>query len=174
MNQTAVDHSPELLQFLDENSIQYTRYDHPAVFTCEEAEALVPPMEAAKTKNVFLRDRKGLRHFLVVVGYHKSVDLKRLAPLIGADRLSLGSPERMLKYLGVTPGSVTILGLFWDREGPQRAVELIFDLDISEAKALRCHPMTNTATLSVAKDQLHRFLEITGHTPKIVDIPANA
>ena len=106
----------DIYEFLARHGVEYQRYDHPAVFTCAEAERLVPPMEAARTKNVFLRDRKGARHFLVVVGYHKSIDLKALAPLIQADRLNLGSPERLMKYLGVTPGSVTILGLAHDAD----------------------------------------------------------
>ncbi len=159
----------DIYQFLDSHRIAYQRYDHPAVYTCEEARRWVPDMDAAETKNVFLRDRKGLRHFLVVVNYDKSVDLKALAPLLQTDRLTLGSPERLQRYLGVEPGSVTILGLVNDRE---RAVELVFDRDIAAAEALRCHPLVNTATLAVPREQLLAFLELTGHTPRVVDVPA--
>ena len=66
----------DIYAFLTQNDIAYQRQDHPAVFTCEEALRLVPPLPGAKTKNLFLRDRKGRRHFLVVVGYEKAVDLK--------------------------------------------------------------------------------------------------
>lgn len=159
----------DIYAYLENHAIPYVRYDHPAVFTCETAAALVPEMAAAKTKNVFLRDRKGKRHFLVVVGYHKSVDLKALAPALGADRLSLGSPERMLEHLVVTPGSVTILGLANDAN---QTVEVIFDEDIAAAEALRCHPLINTATLSITQADIRRFLDATGHRLTVLPIPA--
>ncbi len=161
----------DLYSFLESHAIEYERYDHPAVYTCEEARRLVPAMAAAETKNVFLRDRKGLRHFLVVVSYEKSVDLKALAPLLDTDKLSLGSPERLMNHLGVEPGSVTILGLLNDR---RHAVEAIFDRDIAEAEALRCHPLVNTATLSISRDGILRFLQTTGHDLMVVDVPARA
>lgn len=126
-------------------------------------------MPAAKTKNLFLRDRKGKRHFLVVVGYHKSVDLKALSPLLESDRLVLGSAERLQEHLGVEPGSVTILALANDTE---HRVEVVFDADIAAAESLRCHPLVNTATLSIQRDGIERFLAATGHSLQILDIPA--
>ncbi len=159
----------DIYSFLSQHSIDYVRHDHPAVFTCEQAEQLVPPMEAARTKNLFLRDRKGLRHFLVVVGYEKSVDLKKLTPMLGADKLSLGTPERMLELLGVEPGSVTILGLASD---PQGRVEVVFDEPIAAAASLRCHPLINTATLAISSDGIRRFLQASGHSLRVLDVPA--
>lgn len=158
----------DIYSFLAQHSIDYERHDHPAVFTCEQAEQLVPPMAAARTKNLFLRDRKGLRHFLVVVGYEKSVDLKRLTPLLQADKLSLGTPERMLEFLGVEPGSVTILGLAHDTQGK---VEVVFDQPIATAASLRCHPLINTATLAISSESIRRFLGVTGHVLKVLDVP---
>jgi Ala-tRNA(Pro) deacylase len=159
----------DIYAFLDQHGIAYQRYDHPPVFTCEEAERWVPEMPAAKTKNLFLRDRKGKRHFLVVVGYHKSVDLKSLSTLLQSDRLVLGSAERLGEYLGVEPGSVTILALANDAE---RRVEVVFDADIAAAESLRCHPLVNTATLSITRVGIERFLQATGHSLEVVDIPA--
>ena len=161
----------QLIEFLDRHGIDYQRSDHPPVFTCEEARRFVPPMEAAETKNVFVRDRKGHRHFLVVVNYEKSVDLKALSAILEVDRLVLASPERLLRYLGVEPGSVTILGLIHDR---QREVQLIFDQDIAIAAALRCHPLINSATLAVPRPALDRFLKLTGHAVRTVDVPARS
>jgi Ala-tRNA(Pro) deacylase len=158
----------DIYKYLADLGIRYQRYEHPPVFTCEEADRLVPPMEAARTKNVFLRDRKGTRHFLVVVSYEKSVDLKALAPLLAVDKLSLRSEERLQKHLGVTPGSVTILGLACDTE---HRVELVLDEDIAAASALRCHPLVNTATLALDRSELDRFLAATGHHPRVLAIP---
>ncbi|MGE0493709.1 MAG: prolyl-tRNA synthetase associated domain-containing protein [Vulcanimicrobiota bacterium] len=148
--------------------MDYRRHDHPPVYTCEEAERLVPAMEAARTKNVFVRDRPGKRHFLVVVGYDKRVDLKALAEVLDTSKLSLGSSERLLQHLGVEPGSVTILGLFNDRE---QKVELVLDQPIAAAASVRCHPLVNTSTLELEAEGLARFLAATGHQPRVIEVP---
>lgn len=125
-------------------------------------------MEAARTKNVFVRDRPGKRHFLVVVGYDKRVDLKALAEVLDTSKLSLGSSERLLQHLGVEPGSVTILGLFNDRE---QKVELVLDQPIAAAASVRCHPLVNTSTLELEAEGLARFLAATGHQPRVIEVP---
>lgn len=158
----------KLLRYLKDYDIEYDRYDHPPVFTCQEARALVPDMQATETKNIFLRDRKGKRHFLLVVDYDSKVDLKALPPLLKTDKLSLGSAERLRSHLGVEPGAVSILALFYDKK---LAVELYFDSAIARAEALRCHPMVNTATLAMKNSEIIRFLETTGHKLCVVDVP---
>jgi Ala-tRNA(Pro) deacylase len=158
----------DIYQFLADHDIEYERHDHPPVFTCEEAERLVPDMPAAKTKNLFLRDRKGRRHFLVVVGYEKAVDLRALTSLLGVRKLGFASPERLKRYLGVDPGSVSILGLMND---VNQAVEVIMDEGLWGAEAFRCHPLVNTSTLAISRDDVQRFLEITGHQVRILDVP---
>ncbi len=155
-------------QFLEENQIPYTRHDHPAVYTVEEADRLVPDLSAAKTKNLFLRDDKGRRHFLVVVPGHKAVDLKGLKNRMGIKRVSFASPERMKKHLGIEPGAVSILALYHDKA---HAVELFMDQELWAADSFQCHPLVNTATLEITRDALTRFLEITGHEMKIIDVP---
>ena len=91
----------DIYQFFADHGIEYERHNHPPVFTVEEALRLVPPLPAAKTKNLFLRDRKGKRHFLVVVGYEKAVDLKALTSLLGVSKLGFASPQRLKRYLGI-------------------------------------------------------------------------
>ena len=156
-----------IYQFLVEHAIEYERHDHPPVFTCEEADRLVPPLPAAKTKNLFVRDRKGRQHFLVVVGYEKVVDLNALSSLLGVSKLSLASPERLRRYLGVDPGSVTILGVVNDLD---KEVEIIMDEGLWDSKAFRCHPLVNTSTLVISRQNLQRFLDTTGHKPRILNI----
>ncbi|NIS70080.1 MAG: prolyl-tRNA synthetase associated domain-containing protein [Proteobacteria bacterium] len=158
----------DIYQFLADHRIEYTRHDHPPVFTCEEADRLVPDLPAAKTKNLFLRDKKGRRHFLAVVGYEKGVDLLALSALLGVSRLSLASPERLKRYLGVDPGAVTILGVVNDLE---KSVEVIVDEDLWRSEAFRCHPLVNTSTLVISKEDLRRLLRITGHDARVVRIP---
>jgi Ala-tRNA(Pro) deacylase len=158
----------DIYRFLSEHKIEFERYDHPPVLTCEEANRLVPPIPAAKTKNLFLRDRKGKRHFLISLGYEKQVDLKGLSSALGVSKLSLASPERLRNYLGVDPGSVTILAVVNDA---RKKVEVIMDEDLWGSEAFRCHPLVNTSTLAISRENIERFLEATGHPLRVVNIP---
>jgi len=158
----------DFYRFLDENDIRYERHDHPPVFTVEEARRLVPPLPAAKTKNLFLRDKKGKRHFLVVVGAEKQVDLKRFEALLGAGRLSFGSPDRLNRFLGITPGAVSLFAVFNDKN---HAVSVVVDKTLWNASAFQFHPLVNTSTLVITKRHVERFLELTGHMIRIIDVP---
>jgi Ala-tRNA(Pro) deacylase len=163
----------DIYQFLARHNIEYKRYDHPPVFTCEESNCLCPemPAEAAKTKNLFLRNKKGRQHFLVTVRDTKRVDVRALEPLLGVRKLSFASPQRLQKYLGLTPGSVTILGLINDVD---KEVEVIVDEDVWNSKAIRCHPLVNTSTLVISQDDIRRFLEITGHEVQVLCVPSRS
>ncbi len=158
----------DIEEFLQEHGIAFQRFDHPAVFTCEESQRLVPPMPSMHTKNLFLRDDKWKRFFLVSVGHDKNVDLKQLKKILGVQKLSFGSPERLQEMLGVTPGAVTLLGLIHDHD---HRVEVIIDAALWEADALGCHPLVNTATLVIAKEDIEKFLAVTGHRAKIIEVP---
>ena len=159
----------DLCLWLTERGIAFERFDHPPVFTCEEADRLVPAAAAAvQTKNLFLRNKKGDRHWLLVTDCRKPVDLKALGPVIGAEHLSLGSPERLERHLGLTPGSVTVFGLVND---PGHAVELLVDEEVDGLPAWRCHPMVNSATLVVPREGIATFLTLTGHRPRVVGVP---
>jgi Ala-tRNA(Pro) deacylase len=158
----------DLFSFLHEQGIAYQRCDHPPVFTCGEANELVPPLSGAKTKNLFLRDGKGRRHFLVSLGQEKIVDLKGLAAVLGLSKLGFASARRLDRYLGLTPGAVSILGVLND---PDQRVELLVDRELWEADAFQCHPLVNTSTLVIQKPDMERFLVLTGHPPGIIDVP---
>jgi Ala-tRNA(Pro) deacylase len=162
-----MDTSP-FFAFLSEHGIAYQRCDHPAVYTVEEAARLVPPLPGAKTKNLFLRDKPGRRHFLVCLPAAKQVDIKVLSDAIGATRLSFGSAERLKQHLGVEPGAVTLLAVFND---PAHAVDLFIDEDLWQADAFQFHPLVNTATLVVSRAAVTRFVELTGHRLHLVKVP---
>lgn len=157
-----------LLERLHALGIAFDRADHVPVYTCDEADRAVPAdLGGVHTKNLFLRDRKGTRHLLLVTLCEKSVDLKTLSERVGADRLGLASPERLLRYLGLAPGSVTVLGLANDAP---RAVELLVDRDVWDAPAWRCHPLVNTTTLVLSREGIADFLASTGHQARVVDV----
>jgi Ala-tRNA(Pro) deacylase len=157
-----------LLDFLAQHGIGYVRHDHPPVFTCEEEKVNVPESGAVRTKNLFMRDRRGRRHLLLVTTCAKSVSIDRFAEVSGADRLSFASAERLQKYLGVEPGAVTVLGLVNDA---QHAVEVYIDADVWNAPTLHAHPLRNDATLVLTHDALVRFLTATGHRHQVVSLP---
>ncbi|HET9452945.1 MAG TPA: prolyl-tRNA synthetase associated domain-containing protein [Gemmatimonadaceae bacterium] len=157
----------DIYSYLSERDIPYVRHDHPPVFTCEEEREHVPESGAARTKNLFLRDRRGKRHLLLVTSCAKTVSIATFADVAGADRLSFASPERLKERLGVEPGSVTMLGLITDTS---HAVELFIDTDVWSAPAVHAHPLRNDATLVLSHDALVRFLAATGHSPRIVSI----
>jgi Ala-tRNA(Pro) deacylase len=158
----------DFYQFLADHKIEYERHDHPAVFTVEESDRLVPPLPGAKTKNLFLRDQKGKRHFLVVVAAHKRVNIKALPQALGSSRLSFGSAGRLQKYLGVEPGAVTLLAIYND---PEHAVEVFVDKSLWGSEAFNFHPLVNTSTLVISRDNLERFIDATGHEIQVVDVP---
>jgi Ala-tRNA(Pro) deacylase len=162
---------PDLVDTLDSLAIPYERFEHAPVFTCEQAYLALPDNPAVQTKNIFLRDKRGRRHLLLVTTCEKAVDIKAFAEQSNADRLSFASPERLKKYLGVEPGSVTVLGLMFDTE---RAVELYVDRDVWDAPRWRCHPLVNTATLVIERSDLERFFAHTRHTPHVVRLSAAA
>ena len=158
----------DIYEFLDTIGVSYERFDHPAVYTVSEAKKLSPKMEGASTKNLFLRDKKGIRHFLVIVPQDKQVDLKELSSILEASRLSFESPDRLKKYLGIEPGSVSILALVND---PKKTVEVFVDNELWNAEIILCHPLVNTSTLAITRDGIKQFLEKTGHNLMLVEIP---
>jgi len=161
----------DIYGFLAQHGITYERLDHPPVMTVEEADRLVPPGAGARTKNLFLRDDKGKRHFLVGVSHDKQVDLKRLSDVMKTSKVSFGSPERLRNHLGVEPGAVTLLGVVND---PEDKVEVFIDRDLWSADAIRCHPLVNTATLVIPRSGLERVFQVTGHQYRLIDIPVRA
>lgn len=155
-----------VLQMLENLGIPYQRFDHAPVFTVNQANDLLPNLPGAATKNLFLRDRKGRRHFLLVCRDDRAIELDALAQQIGVTKLSLASPERLKEHLRIDPGSVSILALINDEH---HQVELLIEREVWESDALQAHPLVNTTTLVVPQNGLVKFLVRTRHTPKIID-----
>src|SRR5512144_3277601 len=144
----------EFLEFLDANQLVYQRIEHPAVFTCAEAELHRPAVPAVSTKNLFLCDKKARRFFLAVTSCEKTVKLDSLGRQLGVPYLRFASEENLQRFLGVTRGSVTMMGLANDTE---HQVELWIDAEIWQGESFLSHPLVNTATLILSKAELERF-----------------
>ena len=145
-----------IYEVLDEHAIPYKKFEHEAVFDCDAADALGLDTQGIATKNLFLRDKKGKRHFLVVVHSDKALDLKSLSQVLDVKGLSFASADRLQKHLSSTAGSVSILDILRDTES---AVELIIDQSVMDSPMLQCHPYTNTATLDIAVSDIKRLLQ---------------
>ena len=141
--------------------------EHPPVFTVEEAKALRGNLPGHHIKNLFLRNKKE-EMWLVVALEDRPVDLKRLGEVLGAGRLSFGSPERLRRHLGVEPGSVTPFALVNDET---RVVRLALDRGLADGGPVNAHPLVNTMTTAIVLADLLRLFEATGHTPLWLDFP---
>jgi len=157
----------DLFAFLEEHQISYLRWDHPAVFTVEQVNELAIEMPGIHTKNLFLRDKRATRLFMLVAPGDKVIDLKKVADIIGVNNLSFASEERLQNNLGIGAGSVSVLALVNDEVGN---VQVVFDREVWQAKAITAHPLVNTVTLVIKKADLEQFLEITNHTPLVIDL----
>src|SRR5215211_4995943 len=146
--------------------IVYGRYEHPAVFTSDDAELHWSGIGGTPVKNLFLRNKKGDREYLVVLGIEKRADLKQLVKIIGDDRFSFGSSERLMHTLGLTPGSVSPFGLLHEHS---RRVQVVIDADLRGAARLIFHPNINTASVTISFADLEKFLASTGHAVRFVN-----
>jgi Ala-tRNA(Pro) deacylase len=162
-----VDPAPAVYAALDALGIVYERHEHPPVFTAEEAAVHWAEIAGTQCKNLFLRNKKGNRHYLVVLEISKQADLRHIARLVSDDRLSFGSPERLMARLGLTPGSVTPLGLINDHD---RSVRVLIDRDLRDATRLIFHPNINTASVVVSWADLQKFLESRGNSVTLIDV----
>ena len=153
-----------MLARLDALGIATQTVDHAPVFTVAESATRVPRLPGGRTKNLFLKDKKE-RLFLVVALEDAHIDLKVLSKEIGCDRLSFGKPELLMEVLGVPAGSVTPFALINDGA---RRVTVILDADMMRHDRLNCHPLENTATTNIARDDLVVFLRACGHEPRII------
>lgn len=159
--------TPEsLLAYLDALGIAHSTVSHPPLFTVEESKLLRGKLPGAHVKNLFLRDKKE-KMWLLTALESRPLDLKKLAGGIGANRLSFGSPERLMRYLGILPGAVTALAAINDRNN---AVQVVLDAAIPEYELVNCHPLVNTQTTALTPNDLLRFLRATGHEPQMLDL----
>ncbi len=158
----------QLLALLSQLQIPFTRYDHPAVFSCDESLKLCPPMPGSHTKQLLMKAKNKEIYVLAIVMHDKRVDTRALAKEIGVQSFSFATPEKMLELLGVTPGSVTPFGLIHDQN---HVIQIVVDEDAWNIGKFLFHPLVNTATLSIDKAGFETFLKHTGHGFTIRQIP---
>jgi Ala-tRNA(Pro) deacylase len=156
----------DLLAFLDRQGIAHSTIEHPPLFTVEQSKALRGEIPGGHTKNLFLKAKTGAL-FLVVADEDARIDLKRLHHRLGTGRFSFGSADLLRAALGVEPGAVTPFAVINDAD---HAVTVILDAAMMRHAQLNYHPLDNTQTTTIARDDLVRFLEATGHPPRILAV----
>lgn len=178
----------EVLDFLKDNDIPYEIYTHPSLFTIEEALEYWAKIDASHCdgtgplhcKNLFMRNHKGNRHYLISYNCHKQLDIHSLEHMLHQGKLSFGSPERLLRCLGVKPGSVGMFGLIHDMNlqdaDPKELFEnghrmkFFYDADILKSEYVSFHPCDNTATVVIPVSGFRKFLEIWGGEAEALEI----
>ena len=155
----------DLFAYLDTLGIAHTTHWHEAVFTVGEGTELKASMPGGHTKNLFLKDKDGAI-ILIAAEAHSELKLNQLHRLIGTKRLSFGAPDLMEEILGVTPGSVTAFSLINDKAG---RVRFLVDAALMEYDPVNFHPLTNTGTTAISRDDFERFVRATGHGFEVID-----
>ncbi|MGH6762250.1 MAG: prolyl-tRNA synthetase associated domain-containing protein [Phyllobacterium sp.] len=156
-----------LFEFLSNLGIEVVTTQHDPVYTVAEAQSLRGQIKGAHTKNLFLKDKKD-NFFLLTVDEEAVVDLKTVHTVIGAaSRVSFGKPEKLMEYLGLIPGAVSVLGAVNDRN---HQVKIVLDEELMAHDIINAHPLSNDATTSIRRDDLLTFLKATGHEAVILKV----
>lgn len=155
-------------ELLEKLEIPYVRVDHETAMTMEACEEIDKALGVVMCKNLFLCNRQKTDFYLLLMPGEKKFLTKDFSKQLGVSRLSFADGEFMEKYLDITPGSVSILGLMNDTE---RQVHLSIDKELLSDEYLGCHPCINTSSLKIkTSDILEKFLKYTGHEPTIVEL----
>lgn len=158
----------KVLNKLNELNINYKEIEHTPVYTIEDMDNLGNVFENAKIcKNLFVRDQKGKRHFLVVLPEEKRAPLADIATKIGSTKLSFASEERLMKYLKLEPGAVTPLAVINDEANE---VEVVFDENLKKEEMLGVHPCVNTATILLTPNDLEKYVTSNNNKLKYIKI----
>jgi Ala-tRNA(Pro) deacylase len=160
--------SPEetaVCEYLESLGVPFARHEHPPVFTVEQALEHWARIDAVHCKNLFLRNKKGDRHYLVIAAHTTAIDIGAIAGLVGESRLSFASAERLAAHLGLTPGAVSPFGLINDQS---RGVHVLLDGTLRSAARVGFHPNVNTATVVLTFADFERFLSARGNPVTII------
>jgi Ala-tRNA(Pro) deacylase len=158
---------PKLYEILERLNISFSYHEHPPAPTIEEAMKYWKDLNATHCKNIFFRNHKGNRHYLVILEHTRALDIHDLEKRLKQGKLSFASDERMMKHLGLTPGSVTPFGLINDT-GHQ--VHIFLDENLRKSRTISFHPCINTASIIVKWEDFIRFMDWTGNGYEFVQL----
>ena len=151
----------ELYKLFERLAIQFEYHEHPPLATIEDARIHWKNYNSGRCKNIFFRNHKGDKHYLVILEHLRQLNIKDLEKRLKQGKLTFASDQRLKKYLGVEPGSVSPFGIINDTE---KHVHLFIDEKLREFERLAFHPNVNTASLVISKSDFLKFLEYSGNT----------
>ncbi|HEX7494217.1 MAG TPA: prolyl-tRNA synthetase associated domain-containing protein [Bacteroidales bacterium] len=151
----------ELYRLFERLAIQFEYHEHPPLATIEDARIHWKNYNSGRCKNIFFRNHKGDKHYLVILEHLRQLNIKDLEKRLKQGKLTFASDQRLKKYLGVEPGSVSPFGIINDTE---KHVHLFIDEKLKEFERLAFHPNVNTATLVISKSDFLKFLKYSGNT----------
>jgi Ala-tRNA(Pro) deacylase len=157
----------ELYELLKNLSIQFEYYEHPPLATIDDAKIHWKDYNSGRCKNIFFRNHKGDRHYLVILEHLRQLNIHDLEKRLGQGKLSFASDVRLKKYLGIEPGSVSPFGLINDTENH---VHLFIDEKLKDSGRLTFHPNINTASLVISNTDFLKFLAYTGSTFEFIKL----
>jgi Ala-tRNA(Pro) deacylase len=157
----------ELFEILEQLDIPFEYHEHPPLATIEDAKIHWKDYNSGRCKNIFFRNHKGNRHYLVILEHLRQLDIHDLEKRLHQGKLSFASDQRLKKYLGLEPGSVSPFGLINDKE---IHVYLFIDEKLNESERLAFHPNVNTASIVVSKSDFLKFLEFTGNSYEFIKL----
>jgi Ala-tRNA(Pro) deacylase len=152
---------PRLYQILKELNIPFDYYGHPPAPTIEEARKYWKDIEATHCKNLFFRNHKGNRHYLVIIEHSRDLSIRDLEKRLKQGKLTFASDQRMYKYLGLMPGSVSPFGLINDAT---KHVHLFLDENLENSRRISFHPCVNSASIVILYEDFKNFLKWTGNS----------
>jgi Ala-tRNA(Pro) deacylase len=158
---------PKLYQLLRELNIAFDYYEHPPAPTIEDAKIYWKDLEATHCKNIFFRNHKGDRHYLVILEHTQQLDIHDLEKRLKQGKISFASEQRMEKYLGLKPGSVSPLGLINDTS---HHVKVFFDSTLQNSTKISFHPNINTASLVLSFNDFMKYMNCTGNNYEFVKL----
>jgi len=157
----------KVIEVLKELGITYDIHEHPPVPTVEEALPYWEKIDATHCKNLFFRNHKGNRHYLVILKHEYKLNIKDLEQRLKQGKITFASPKRMERYLGVSGGSVSAFGLINDLENH---VHLFMDASLQSARHISFHPNDNTATVVIPFESFISFLDWTGNSYEFINL----
>jgi Ala-tRNA(Pro) deacylase len=157
----------ELYDLFHELNIEFDYYEHPAAPTIEEAMKYWVDIEATHCKNLLFRNHKGDKHYLVILDHRQTLDIHDLEKRLKQGKLSFASEQRMGKYLGIKPGSVSPFGLINDKE---KHVHIFFDENLKKSDRISFHPNINTASLVLKYTDFIRLMDWTKNSYEFIKL----
>jgi len=157
----------QLYEVINSLNIDFEYYEHPPVPTVEEAIKYWKGMDSTKCKNLFFRNHKGNKHYLVILEHSQNLRIKDLESRLKQGKISFASEQRLSKFLGLTPGSVTPFGLINDTE---KHVHVFLDENLKKSEKISFHPNINSASIVVSFDDFIKYMNWVGNSYEFIEL----